>query len=195
MHWKECRTNEKPEMAEMARLKVPVTQHDHIRGPANAPVTLVEYGDYECPHCGLAHPIVGAVCEHFARELRFVFRHFPMSQVHPHAEAAAETAEFAGAHGRFWEMHDGIYESQDRLGLALLFALAEALELPQSALRNALATGEYESKVRADFLGGVRSGVNGTPSFFVNGERHDGTYAFDDLVGAIELRLRAPAAL
>jgi protein-disulfide isomerase len=147
----------------MGVLKVPVTQRDHIRGPANAPVTLVEYGDYECAHCGLAHPIINTVRQHFARQLRFVFRHFPLSQVHPNAEAAAESAEFAGAHGRFWEMHDGIYENQDQLGLPLLFALAGTFGLSESDLRNALASGEYAPKVRADFLGGVRSGVNGTP--------------------------------
>jgi protein-disulfide isomerase len=179
----------------MGTLRVPVTQHDHVRGPANAPVTLVEYGDYECPHCGLAHPIVNAVRQHFARQLRFVFRHFPLSQIHPNAETAAESAEFAGAHGRFWEMHDGIYENQDRLGLPLLFALVRTLGLSELELQSALASGEYEPKVRADFLGGVRSGVNGTPSFFINGERHDGSYAFDDLVAAIELRLERRAAL
>jgi protein-disulfide isomerase len=179
----------------MGTLRVPVTQHDHVRGPANAPVTLVEYGDYECPHCGLAHPIVNAVRKHFARQLRFVFRHFPLSQIHPNAETAAESAEFAGAHGRFWEMHDGIYENQDRLGLPLLFALVRTLGLSELELQSALASGEYEPKVRADFLGGVRSGVNGTPSFFINGERHDGSYAFDDLVAAIELRLERRAAL
>jgi protein-disulfide isomerase len=122
-------------------------------------------------------------------------RHFPLIQVHPNAETAAESAEFAGAHGRFWEMHDGIYENQDRLGLPLLFALARKLGLSELELQSALASGEYEPKVRADFLGGVRSGVNGTPSFFINGERHDGSYAFDDLVAAIELRLRRRAAL
>jgi len=179
----------------MGTLRVPVTQHDHVRGPANAPVTLVEYGDYECPHCGLAHPIVNAVRQHFARQLRFVFRHFPLSQIHPNAETAAESAEFAGAHGRFWEMHDGIYENQDRSGLPLLFALVRTLGLSELELQSALASGEYEPKVRADFLGGVRSGVNGTPSFFINGERHDGSYAFDDLVAAIELRLERRAAL
>jgi protein-disulfide isomerase len=179
----------------MGTLRVPVTQHDHVRGPANAPVTLVEYGDYECPHCRLAHPIVNAVRQHFARQLRFVFRHFPLSQIHPNAETAAESAEFAGAHGRFWEMHDGIYENQDRLGLPLLFALVRTLGLSELELQSALASGEYEPKVRADFLGGVRSGVNGTPSFFINGERHDGSYAFDDLVAAIELRLERRAAL
>ena len=179
----------------MGTLRVPVTQHYHVRGPANAPVTLVEYGDYECPHCRLAHPIVNAVRQHFARQLRFVFRHFPLSQIHPNAETAAESAEFAGAHGRFWEMHDGIYENQDRLGLPLLFALVRTLGLSELELQSALASGEYEPKVRADFLGGVRSGVNGTPSFFINGERHDGSYAFDDLVAAIELRLERRAAL
>jgi protein-disulfide isomerase len=179
----------------MGTLKIPVTQRDHIRGPADAPITLVEYGDYECPHCGLAHPIVNAVQEHFARRLRFVFRHFPLNQIHPNAEAAAESAEFAGARGRFWEMHDGIYDNQDRLGLPLLLVLAVRLGLSEPELRNALASGEYEPKVRADFLGGVRSGVNGTPAFFINGERHDGTYEFDDLVASIERRLHATARL
>jgi protein-disulfide isomerase len=179
----------------MATLKPPVTSADHIRGPADAPVTLVEYGDYECPHCGLAHPIVRAVQKQFGNQLRFVFRHFPLQQVHPHAESAAESAEFAGAHGRFWEMHDGIYENQDQLGLPLLFALAGVLGLSESGLRHALANGEFAPTVRAHFLNGVRSGVNGTPTFFINGRRHDGTYAFEDLVSAIEvnLRVKAPA--
>jgi protein-disulfide isomerase len=179
----------------MASLRVPVTPRDHFRGPANAPVTLVEYGDYECPHCGLAHPNVKLVLEHFGRKLRFVFRHFPLSQVHPHAEAAAESAEFAGEYGRFWEMHDGIYENQDRLGLPLLFALVGALGLSEAGLREALATGEFAPKVRADFRSGVRSGVNGTPTFFINGERHDGTYQFDDLAVAINMHLRVKAPL
>ena len=111
-------------------LKVPVTSADHIRGPAQAPVTLVEYGDYECPYCGLAHPVVQRILDDLGPRLRFVFRHFPLSQVHPNAEPAAEAAEFAGARGRFWEMHDRLFENQDRLRPRLLFALAEALELP-----------------------------------------------------------------
>jgi protein-disulfide isomerase len=174
---------------------VPVTQRDHIRGPSNAPVTLVEYGDYECPHCGLAHPIVNALRARFASELRFVFRHFPLTQIHPDAEPAAEAAECAGAHDRFWEMHAGIYENQDQLGLPLLLALARALGIGEGDLSNALATRKYEPKVRADFVGGIRSGVNGTPTFFINDERHDGTYAFDDLAGAIAARLPARVAL
>jgi protein-disulfide isomerase len=177
----------------MATLKAPITPHDHTRGPADAPVTLVEYGDYECPHCGLAHPIVKLIEKQFGRRLRFAFRHFPLSQVHPNAEPAAESAEYAAAHGLFWEMHDGIYQNQDRLGLPLLFALAGTLGLSESGLREALVNGTFAPKVRADFLGGVRSGVNGTPTFFINGRRHDGSYAYDDLSAAIEAHLTAKA--
>jgi protein-disulfide isomerase len=179
----------------MGTLQVLVTQRDHIKGHANAPVTLVEYGDYECPGCGAAHPIVNLVLEHFGPRLRFVFRHFPLTQVHPNAEPAAESAEFAGAHGLFWEMHDGIYENQDRLSPPLLLALARALGLSELELRNALVSGKYAPKVKGDFLGGVRSGVNGTPSFFINGHQHKGTYAFEDLVQAIELHVHAAALL
>ena len=179
----------------MGTLKVPVTQHDHIKGPANAPVTLVEYGDYECPACGAAYPIVNLVLEHFGPKLRLVFRHFPLTQVHPNAEPAAESAEFAGAHGRFWEMHDGIYENQDSLGPPLLFALARALGLSELELRDDLVSEKYVPKVKRDFLGGVRSGVNGTPSFFINGHQHEGTYALEDLVLAVEAQLPAKAAL
>jgi protein-disulfide isomerase len=179
----------------MGTLRVPVTQHDHTKGPANAPVTLVEYGDYECPGCGAAYPIVNLVLRHFGPKLQFVSRHFPLTQVHPNAEPAAESAEFAGAYGRFWQMHDGIYENQDRLGPPLLFALARALELSELELRDALENETYAPKIKSDFLGGVRSGVNGTPSFFVNGHQHEGSYAFEDLVAAIEQHLHAKASL
>jgi len=172
----------------MATLKVPVTPEDHIQGDPNAQLTLLEYGDYECPHCGRAHPIVKRVQKHFGRRLRFVFRNFPLTQIHPHAQTAAETAEFAGANGRFWEMHDLIFENQDRLGLPLLLALTEELGLDPQALREALTTGEFEPRVRRDFLSGVRSGVNGTPTFFVNERRHDGPWEFEDLVMALEAR-------
>jgi protein-disulfide isomerase len=175
----------------MATLKVPVTPRDHALGPANAPVQLVEYGDYECPFCGLAHPVVKLIQQHFGQRLRFVFRHFPLTQAHPNAESAAQSAEFAGTRGKFWEMHDGLYDNQDRLGLPLYFALAGLLGLPELELREALINETYAPKVRADFLGGVRSGVNGTPSFFINGVRHDGTYSFEDLGAAIEMELRA----
>jgi protein-disulfide isomerase len=174
-------------------LRVPVTDADHVRGPARAPVTMVEYGDYQCPHCAIAHPIVELVLKHFGKRLRFAFRHFPLTEIHPLAESAAETAEFAGVHDRFWEMHDGLFENQSSLGLPLLFVLAGALDLPEVELREALATRKFEPKVRADFIGGVRSGVNGTPAFFINGQRHDGSFALEDLAAAIELHMHAKA--
>jgi protein-disulfide isomerase len=172
----------------MATLKVPVTQHDHIRGPVNAPITLVEYGDYECPHCGLAYPIVNQVQLSFSGRMRFVYRHFPLTEIHPHAEIAAESAEFAGAAGLFWDMHDALFENQSRLSITTIFLIGAELGLPETAMRNALETGQYRNKVRNDFMGGVRSGVNGTPAFFINGVRHDGPYDYASLVSAIQLR-------
>ncbi|MDB5367899.1 MAG: oxidoreductase [Rhodospirillales bacterium] len=174
-------------------LHAPVTQADHIRGDRNAPITLVEYGDYQCPHCAAAQPNVIMLLRQYSREVRLVFRHFPLTEIHPQAETAAESAEYAGSHGLFWEMHDGIYANQDRLSLPVLFALASALGLPEAGLRRSLATREYAAKVRADFLGGVRSGVNGTPTFFINGRRHDGTYMLDDLAQAVEQQLAVGA--
>jgi|SRR5271168_5061823 len=170
----------------MATLKLPVTAEDHVEGPETAPATLVEYGDYECPHCGHAYPIVQRVQKHFGKRLRFVFRNFPLNEMHPHAEAAAEVAEFAGAHGKFWEMHDLLFENQARLGDALFMTLCEKLDLPENELRDALENRTFEARVRADFSGGVRSGVNGTPTFFINGHRHDGAFDFDSLVSAIQ---------
>ena len=112
-----------------------------------------------------------------------------MSQIHPYAEPAAEAAEFADSHGRFWEMHDDIYENQSRLGMPLLLELAELRGLSAAALRTALANHEYLPKIRQDFLGGVRSGVNGTPGFFINGVRHAEGYEYEDLVSAIDAQL------
>ena len=112
----------------MSMLKVPVSSADHVQGPDGAVVTLVEYGDYECPFCKMAYPVVKRLQKHFGARLRFVFRNFPLRELHPHAQAAAETAEFAAVHGKFWEMHDLLYENQERLGDALLFELAEESE-------------------------------------------------------------------
>jgi protein-disulfide isomerase len=175
-------------------LKVPLNPSDHIQGPDAALLTLLEYGDYECPYCGLAYPIVKTLQRHFAERLKFAFRNFPLTQIHPHAEAAAETAEFAAAHGRFWEMHDGLYENQQDIGEPLYESLAAQLRLPIRDLRAALPAGTFTPKVRADFLSGVRSGVNGTPAFFINNKRHDGPINFDDLASALQteyLRLAA----
>ncbi len=175
----------------MATLKTPINKSDHIRGPNTAAITLVEYGDYQCPHCGMAHPIVNQVQAYFRDSLRFVFRHFPLTEVHPIAGIAAESAEFAGAAGLFWEMHDALFENQSILSIPTIFMIADQLRLPEGLLRNALETGQYRSKVRSDFIGGVRSGVNGTPTFFINGARHDGPYDFASLVSAIQLHLGA----
>jgi protein-disulfide isomerase len=173
----------------MAELKVPVTPTDHAQGADHAPITLVEYGDYQCPHCGHAYPIVKLVQKHYGKRLRFVFRNFPLNEMHPQAEGAAETAEFAGANGHFWEMHDGLFENQETLGPPLFLELAQTLKLSAPDLRNALTKRDYMPRVRADFIGGVRSGVNGTPTFFMNGLRHDGPFELGDLVAAIDLRL------
>jgi protein-disulfide isomerase len=171
-------------------LKIPVTSKDHIQGQENAPVVLVEYGDYECPHCGHAYPIIQRVQKHFGDRLAFVYRNFPLNQIHPNAEAAAETAEFAGDHQRFWEMHDAIFENQRSLSPQLLLALAVKFDLSEVELEQALGNGQYTQKVKSDFIGGARSGVNGTPTFFINGDRHDGPFEFEDLVAAIDGRLQ-----
>ena len=170
----------------MATLKIPISSADHIQGDENAPVILVEYGDYQCPHCGMAYPIVKEVQKRFGKRLAFVFRNFPLNQIHPEAEDAAETAEFAAAQGKFWEMHDGIFENQAELGRPLLLELAEKLGLASDALDRALDDGKYTERVKEDFVGGVRSGVNGTPTFFINGRRHDGAFVFEALVEAVE---------
>jgi len=175
----------------LSTLKIPVGSTDHIQGDQNAALTLVEYGDYECPHCEHAYLIVKRVQKHFGKRLRFVFRNFPLGEMHPHAEFAAETAEFAGTHGKFWEMHDLLYESQNRLGGELFQELAKRLKLASADLLTALETREFLDRVRADFAGGVRSGVNGTPTFFINGQRHDAPFEYADLVAAIEAVLQS----
>ncbi len=170
-------------------LKTPIMLKDHVQGDQQAAITLVEFGDYECPHCGHAYPIIKHVQKHFGPRLRFVFRNFPLNEIHPNAEAAAEAAEFAANHGRFWEMHDGIYENQEKIGLPFFLELASILALSAPDLRKALATREFAPRVKEDFLGGVRSGVNGTPTFFINEQRHDGPFEFENLVEAIEARV------
>ena len=166
-------------------LTVPVSERDHVRGPATAPLTLLEYGDYECPFCGAAHPIVKEVERLLEGDLRFAYRHFPLSQIHPHAYQAAEAAEAAGAQGRFWEMHDLLFEHQDRLGTPDLITYADALGLDLTRFVHDLETHAHAPRLREDFLSGVRSGVNGTPTFFVNGVRHNGGYDLPSLVEAL----------
>jgi protein-disulfide isomerase len=170
-----------------AALTQPVSEdRDHIQGPAEAAVTLVEYGDYECPYCGAAYPIIKEVQERMGERLRFVFRNFPITTSHPHAEQAAEAAEAAAAQGRFWEMHDLFYENQQRLGDEDLHAYAEQLGLEVEQFDEELAEHVHAPRVREDFMSGVRSGVNGTPTFYINGLRYDDSYELDTLLAALE---------
>jgi protein-disulfide isomerase len=177
-----------------ARLVLPVSERDHSQGPATAPVTLVEYGDYECPYCGAAYPIVKEVQARLGEQLRFVFRNFPLTQAHPHAAHAAEAAETAAAQGQFWEMHDYLFEHQRALDDDHLLQYAGALGLDTDAFERALAEHRPAERVREDFVSGVRSGVNGTPTFFINGVRHDDSYDLDTLLAAIERAERAVSA-
>jgi protein-disulfide isomerase len=172
-------------------LVVPVTSEDHAQGETSAPVTLVEYGDYECPYCGEAHPVVKALQRHFGKRLRFVYRNFPLTQAHPYAEPAAEVAEAAAAQGKFWEMHDAIYEHQSSLEQVQLLRYAEEAGLDVGAIAEGVAAHTYASRVRRDFLGGVRSGVNGTPSFFINGTKYEGDYDVPSMTDAIDQELTA----
>jgi hypothetical protein len=134
----------------------------------------------------VGYPIVKRVQKHFGKRLLFVFRNFPLNEIHAQAEAAAETAEFAAAHGKFWEMHDLLFENQTRFSPPLFQELAHELKLVPEELRQALASGTYRAHVRSDFMSGARSGVNGTPTFFINGQRHDGPFEYEDLVVAID---------
>jgi protein-disulfide isomerase len=174
----------------MSMLKAPVTQEDHIQGDENAPLTLVEYGDYECPYCGLAYPIVKRIQKHFGKHLRFVFRNFPLVESHPHAGMAALTAEFAATHNKFWEMHDLLYENQNALTIPDLLNYAKLLDLSAADLQIAIENETFADKIKADFLGGVRSGVNGTPSFYINGNRHNGSFGYEDLIVALNHELK-----
>ena len=158
-------------------LTPPVSDRDHIAGPDDAPVTLVEYGDYECPYCGMAHPVVKRAQKELGKQIRFVFRNFPLSEAHPHAQIAAQAAEAAGAQGRFWEMHDMIFEHQDALEVKDLLGYAASLGLDAEKIARDLEAGTYVKRVREEFRSGVKSGVNGTPTFFVNGVRYDGSWA------------------
>jgi protein-disulfide isomerase len=160
-----------------ATLKPPVSDLDHCQGDAAAPITLVEYGDYECPHCGRAYPIVKRVQRELGTTVRFVFRNFPLAEMHPRATAAARMAEAAAQQGQFWPMHDLLYEHQDRLDELDLIAYAKRLRLGLGELQKSLDGADVRDRVQADFASGVRSGVNGTPTFFVNGERFDGDWS------------------
>jgi len=167
-------------------LTLPLSSRDHMQGSPLAPVILVEYGDYECPFCGQAYLVVKEVQRLLGKQLCFVFRNFPLSAAHPHAEHAAEAAEAAGAQNAFWPMHDVLYENQDALEDEDLARYAKALKLDLPRFVKEMEAHTYAERVRNDFGSGVRSGVNGTPTFFINGMRHDGPFDLRSLLAAIE---------
>ncbi|HEY9258486.1 DsbA family protein [Chitinophaga sp.] len=160
----------------MPTLIPPVNALDHIAGVPNATIELVEYGDFQCPYCREAFFVVKQLQERFANRLRFVFRNFPLSESHEYAMDAALAVEAAANQDRFWEMHDAIYNRQPELNEALLLRLAADLELDLRKFADEMESPKLLSRVEADFESGVRSGVNGTPTFYLNGKRYNGDY-------------------
>ena len=170
----------------MAQLKVPVSEKDHVQGDPAAAVTLVEYGDFQCPDAGMAYSMVKKLQRHYGKKLRFVYRNFPLIDIHPMAEPAAEAAEFAGTQGKFWEMHDALFENQDRLSDGMLAKVAERLGMDGEAASEAIENQQFEEQITHDVDGGAKSGVHGTPTFFVNGKLYEGEWEFEDLRAAID---------
>jgi protein-disulfide isomerase len=168
-----------------SKLKAPMAGRDHIRGPIDAPFTLLEYGDYQCPYCGEAYPVIKAVQERLGNKLCFAFRNFPLVNVHEYAEHAAQAAEAAGAQGQFWEMHDTLFENQEELDDENLFRFASSLGMEAKRLLSEIVAEKYLPRVRDDFQGGLRAGVNGTPTLFVNGLFHDGPTDVEALLEAL----------
>ncbi|WP_316798002.1 DsbA family protein [Pedobacter frigidisoli] len=158
----------------MSTLKPEVSTNDHMQGGDSASITIVEFGDYECPHCGNAYPIIKEIEETFGDQVKLVFRNFPLQEAHEFAYPAALAAEAAALQHKFWEMHDAIYENQYRLDEGLFNEIAETLGLDLEQFAADLSSEVVKEKVESDFESGVRSGVNGTPSFYVNGKKFDG---------------------
>lgn len=171
-----------------AGVTLAVSARDHVQGPLTASITLLEYGDYECPYCGEAYPIIKAVQERLGDTLCFAFRNFPLINAHPHAQHAAEAAEAAGGQGRFWQMHDLLYENQTALKDEDLSEYAAAVGLDGKRLLADVLAGTQRARVREDFMSGVRGGVNGTPTLFINGVRYDGPRDLDGLLAALAKR-------
>ena len=171
-------------------LTLPVGPRDHVRGSDSAPVTLVEYGDFECPQCAAARPIVARVADTFGDRLRFVFRHFPLTNAHPNAQHAAEEAEWASALNVFWPMHEALYAAQNSLSDRRMLELAAGLGLSGAELQRAWTAHSFIARVKEDFASGLASGVTGTPSFFINGVRHEAGWDELALSHAIEAALR-----
>jgi len=170
-------------------LKPPVSNKDHTQGNSKAAIELVEYGDYQCSYCGEAYPIIKKMQQIFDTDLKFVFRNFPLSEIHSQARVAAIAAEAADMQGKFWEMHDIIYENQRNLLSSYLIAYARMIGLDVEQFKTDLKSDACIAKVDADFESGVRSGVNGTPGFFINGEKYNGPWDEDSLMAYIKRKI------
>lgn len=181
-------------MDKSARLTQPVSAHDHAAGPADAPLTLVEYGDYQCPYCGAAYPVVKRLQKTLGKKLRFVFRHFPLTEAHPYALITAEAAEAAALQDKFWEMHDLLFEQQSFLKPEIIPLWAKKIGLNLEQFENDIKRGVVAKRIREDRQSGIRSGVNGTPTFFINGIRYDGSPDYASLLSALESEL-APGSV
>jgi len=173
----------------MSQLKPPAGKTDHMQGPPDAIITLVEYGDFECPHCGAAYPVIKEIQQTFKKQLRFVYRPFPLSNIHPHALQAAAAAEAADRQHWFWPMHDMLFENQDRLDGRSLVSYANTLKLDLKLFKEDINDPAVAEKIEASFESGVRSGVNGTPSFFINGSKYNGGNDYGSLETAIRMQI------
>lgn len=163
-------------------LKPPVSTGDHHQGNPSAPIVLLEYGDYACPYCGEAYPVIEKIKETLGDKLSFVFRYFPLEAVHPNANNAALAAEAASKQGKFWQMHDLLYINQDKLEWDGLVAMADTIGLDLVKFEADIKSGQLQDKIDDDLESGLRSGVNGTPSFFVNGEKYNGDWAYEEFL-------------
>lgn len=172
-------------MSYQARLRAPVTDGDHAEGPANAPLTVVEYGDFECPYCGRAYHVVRDLQREFGDDLRFVFRHFPLTQVHFRAMSAAKASEAAALQGRFREAHAFLFENQRSLDEEIYFGFAASQGLDPRRFALDMESPAVERRIVKDIESGVRSGVNGTPTFFINGVRYDGDWSLGPFRSAL----------
>jgi protein-disulfide isomerase len=169
----------------MAALAIPLSAHDHVRGRVDATLTLVEYGDFQCPHCAGVFPMVLEIADELGESLAFAFRHFPLPEIHPLAQRAAEAAEAAASQGRFWQMANALYENQERLDEDRLTTCARRANLDVKQFKKEMKSGIHAPRVRADYLGGVRSGVKGTPTFFINGQLYQGPHQSAALVAEL----------
>jgi protein-disulfide isomerase len=170
-------------------LRPSFSDKDHFQGDIHASLELMEYGDYQCPHCGRAYPIIKQIQSQLGKELKFVFRNFPLSESHPQAFEAAVAAEAAGLQNAYWKMHDYLFEYQSRLPLSPFEAFAEALGLDSRRLIHDMQDPTLSAKVDADFDSGLHSGVNGTPTFFINGKRYDDSWDEDSLLAHLQQML------